>query len=141
MHRACRADAVVLVSLLVSFAACADPEPAEPDDSVHRLTVTIEGAGSVVGSVRSEPPGIDCVLDVGSGGRISKTCSAEFAAGTEVELTFVPDGASQTAQFHLTRDASSENCAGEPAAVSLTCNFVLDVDAAMRVFPLSVPPP
>ncbi len=107
--------------------------------SLHRLTVKIRGAGSVVGGVRSEPAGIDCVLEVGAGGSAEQECTTDLPVGQAVTLTFVPGGAAQTAQFSVTRAGTREVCGGNMAAT--TCQLQLDGPTSVEVFPISVPPP
>jgi DNA-binding beta-propeller fold protein YncE len=90
-----------------------------PTLPADRLQVSIGGAGS--GAVTSEPAGIDCL----------GACAAEFAAGSEVVLTAVPEpgsafagwsggGCAGTAPCHLTMGAETAVSAEfEPAAEPL----------------------
>lgn len=73
------------------------------------LTVNVSGNG--VGSVTSDPPGIDCPGD----------CSARFVAGTEVELAATPEGS----VFLGWSDA----CSGTG-----NCVVTLDQDATVGAF-------
>jgi hypothetical protein len=52
--------------------------------TVNTNTLTVSRSGSGTGIVRSNPTGIDC----------GNTCSAEFPAGSTVELTALPSGGS-----------------------------------------------
>lgn len=142
--------------VLLLLAACGStgrvdrPEPkpsaeptvaaAEPAMTQSTLTVNMHGAGSVVGSVRSSPAGVECVL-VSKAGKAEATCAATFAMEARITLTFTPDGSAQTAQFHVKKDGTSTNCNGEPSATSLTCELTLSEAITVEVYPISVPPP
>jgi hypothetical protein len=115
------------------------PGDAPTSSATQRLTVRIRGAGSVVGEVRSDPAGIDCVLDAGAGGSIEKTCATELPAGSTITLTFTPSGAAITAQFSVIRAGTRELCGSVLAATA--CQLQLDAPTTVEVFPISVPPP
>ena len=107
----------------------------------HRLTVTIIGAGDVVGGVRSTPAGLDCALAIGPGGLATKACTSEFPDGEALTLAFVPDGSSDTAQFFIKRaDVDSKNCGEFPASTIQSCQLVLDADVTVAVYPVSAAP-
>jgi hypothetical protein len=138
------------IGLLLALTACGrgelgsatQPEDASevsaPKRSKHTLTLRVRGAGSVGGVVHSSPTGIDCVSDVV---RPDRECSASFAHGQPVKLTYSPGGAGMLAQFFILRGASWDNCGATPAAAGLTCDLVLTADTQVQVFPISVPPP
>ncbi|MEK6851212.1 MAG: GEVED domain-containing protein, partial [Candidatus Thermoplasmatota archaeon] len=68
----------------------------------HRLSVWVAGNGTVT----SDPPGIDCRKNFG-------TCSAEYAAGTVVNLTADPDPGESFVGW-------GGDCAGSNATCSVT---------------------
>jgi hypothetical protein len=54
---------------------------------VQHFTLTVSGAGTGIGTVTSDPAGINCTS---SGGAPSGTCAANYASGTAVTLTATP---------------------------------------------------
>jgi hypothetical protein len=112
----------------------AAPPPASPADAPARarLTVEVQGSGSVLGAVTSAPAGISTCR---------ATCTAELPRG-QVTLSFAPEGASVAAQFYLVKGAAQpRNCGSSPAAASDHCTLDLDGDLTVRVYPVSAPPP
>jgi len=102
----------LLVAGLVLLAACG--RQVEPPTVEHEVTVTIDGAGSVV----SSPAGIDTAAgDV----------TAAFEAGTVVTLTAVPDSGYTFDGFSF--DDAALEC--EDGSTATTC--VLTVDDAIDV--------
>ena len=107
--------------------------------TMHTLFVDINGPGGANGRAGSRPDGIAC----------GSSCSAQFADGTDIELTAAPDqnsifgaweggscsGTSPTCGLHLTTDAhvtavfqlAPQECAGlrpdKPVSITLrSCN-------------------
>jgi hypothetical protein len=121
-------------------AATLPPQPSVAASAMptHQLTVNLRGAGSVVGAVRSQPAGIDCVIESNHGGANEKSCTARFPAGA-VTLSFIPRGAASIAQFNVTQGDARVACAGAPSATQ--CTLALTSDAVVEVFPISAPPP
>lgn len=130
-------------ALLLVLAGCAGT-PARPDTSPasgHRLLVKLRGAGNVVGTVVSDPPGLSCELLANDGGTNEKQCEATLPAG-RVTLTFsrgAAGGPASVAQFSVIRGDQREMCEGKMA--STTCTLALDRELAVDVFPISAPPP
>lgn len=82
--------AVVVVAWLAACGGTSNPSPTPPPPPPppppapeHALTVSLSGFG--LGTVTSQPAGIDCRHDGG-------TCSATFAQGTQVTLTAAATG-------------------------------------------------
>ena len=122
-------------------ASPASPDPSAPAASGHRLVIKLRGAGSVVGTVVSDPPGLTCELVANDGGRNERECEATLPAG-RVTLTFSPGasgGPASAAQFSIVRGDQREMCEGKMA--STTCTFELDRALHVDVFPISAPPP
>jgi hypothetical protein len=129
---------------LLCFAGCAGTAghaDGPPAANSHRLVVNLRGAGSVVGTVVSDPPGLTCELAPNSGGTNETQCEASLPAG-QVTLTFSPGpsgGPASVAQFSVVRGDQREMCEGKNA--STTCTLALDRELHVDVFPISVPPP
>lgn len=100
----------------------------------------IVGAGSVSGRVMSAPSGIQCVLVTNAGGSNEVACSASFSVRS-VTLSFLPNGAGQTAQFFLSDSKGTRNCLGQPAATGSSCAVSLFENTVVSVYPISIPPP
>lgn len=85
-----------------------DPQTASVLATTYQLTVTLAGTGS--GTVTSGPAGINC----------KPTCTASFAAGTQLKLTPLPAKGSYFAGW-------SRACRGTSA-----CTITMNSDLAVR---------
>ncbi len=67
--------------IAVALAACKGTE------SPRQFTLTVQGAGTGTGTVRSAPAGINCTTTAGT---TSGTCTTSYTGGTSVTLTATP---------------------------------------------------
>jgi hypothetical protein len=89
----CTLKMTARLSVTATFALASTPTP------THTLSVTIQGAGGVIGGVADGKTSIECHAG-GEGGNYgsnalprgrTNTCHADFSAGSVVELTVAPD--------------------------------------------------
>ena len=105
------------VALLSTFlAGCGSPHVTTP----LSIEITIQNAGTGVGTVTSSPSGISC----------GSACNAKFASGTSVTLTAKPDANSLFTSW-------SGACTGTGACTILLANQT----SVTATFSASAPPP
>lgn len=102
--------------LLATYACQDSPAPSELEpataEAVVQRTLTVSGAGTGDGVVRSSPAGINCTITNGVAG--TSGCVANFDHGTVVTLTATPAAGSSLANW-------SVKCKGaDPCVVTMT---------------------